>query len=164
MKKTPEMDTLESKIPEVMEPDEAMPTPTLPIPPDLFRQAMPLEIPQMEFDNSITSIIPDFFYNWKMLRLQRAMERQAMITASQRRMVENTTATMRAIVTFSKELEDRIDEFRFKEKKRAIMLDLLEGKKKERDNKNKLLEIQCANEGLAYQMSLKEWQRESDET
>lgn len=74
----------------------------LPLVPDLLANAMPVPVPQMQWESGI---IQDFFHNWKLKRIERATDREATIAENKNRHVKANLDTVHEIVTFSKKLE-----------------------------------------------------------
>lgn len=116
-------------------------SPMMPMLPELFANAMPVPMPQMEWQ---TGFIKDFVHNWKLKRIEKASEREANIAEHKTRYVKANLDALRSLMTFSAETEmvfKRLDH----EKKRMemeIYTAALAGQEAQADIKLKEAEVQ----------------------
>ena len=118
--------------------------PTLPIVPDLLASAMPAQIPQMTWD---TGVIKDLVHNWKLKRLVRATEREAVISENKFRDIKAKLDTIHEIVTFSKRMETSLKEYNHK----IRMMDI-----GEQTAQAELIQVQLKNMLLQGEVKLNE--------
>lgn len=76
--------------------------PMMPMLPDILANAMPVQVPQMEWSSGA---VQDFFHNWKLKRIERSSEREANIAVSKTRLVKTTLDMMKSIMTFGAETQ-----------------------------------------------------------
>lgn len=119
-------------------------SPIMPIMANLMANAMPAPVPQMGWESGA---IQDFFHNWKLGRIVKASEREAVIAENKAKMVIANLDVMERMMTFSAKIEDQFDDFNFKKESRKIALD---------DAKAKLTEQQLKNQVLYGEVQLNE--------
>lgn len=85
--------------------------PIMPMLPELFANAMPVAIPQMTWQSGF---IADFMHNWKLGRIEKASEKEAMIAENKYRLVSANLQTFQEIMTFSSRVQTVFRENEYK--------------------------------------------------
>lgn len=130
-----------------------LPAPMAPMFPDLLANAMPVPVPQMEWQ---TGLLHDFFHNWKLLRVERATGREASIAENKNRLVKANLSTIKEITTFSASLKDSLEEYDHKSQMRRITLETEKSKLVEQQLKNMLLQGEVKLNEVELKIKLKE--------
>ncbi|MCL5423383.1 MAG: hypothetical protein M1461_13085 [Nitrospirae bacterium] len=130
-----------------------MPAPVMPLVPELLANAMPVPVPQMEWESGI---VQDFFHNWKKLRMVRATDREACISENKNRHVKANLDTIHEIVTFSKRMEASLKQYNHQ----MTMMDITEQRARaelvEQQFKNLLLQNEVKLSELEFRIKSKE--------
>lgn len=151
------------------EEDVPMPNIMFPMMPEIMASAMPVPIPQMDWNRGI---IPNFFHNIKLGQFEKATSREASIAGSKNRMVRANLDTIKQIMTFSTEVGHVFEEAKHNSKRReheAKMWDLEEQTSQagliEQQIKNVLLQNEAKLSGLEFEMKNREYKKliEGDE-
>jgi hypothetical protein len=127
----------------------------LPVLPDILAKAMPIQVPQMKWENSIPS---NFFHNLKLKQFDRASEFEANIAENKCRAVTAYFEMMKHVINFSSELNLQQREYEH----RIKMMELeqyREGQLAQQETwKTKTMEV----EFLTAQLTFKKMQQEVD--
>jgi len=76
--------------------------PIMPMTPEIFANAMPVPVPQMDWNNGI---IKNIFHNLKLGQIEKSTVREANISENKNRMVRANLDTIKALMTFSAETQ-----------------------------------------------------------
>ena len=113
-------------------------SPIMPLMGNLVANAMPVAVPQMQWD---AGIIPNFFHNIKLGQVAKASEREASIAECKSRAVKANTEAIFNIVTLSAKIEDQFDLYNHNKEMRKAELNF-----QQLNNMNMQLNIQILQE------------------
>ncbi len=130
-----------------------MPSPIMPMFPDLLANAMPVPVPQMEWQSGI---LQDFLHNWKLLRVERATTREANIAEGKNRLVKANLDTIMQITTFSGKLELEFKRINTEKEMMDVDLNLAKSRLIEQQLKNMLLQGEVRLNEVELKNKLKE--------
>jgi|WetSurMetagenome_2_1015567.scaffolds.fasta_scaffold00416_21 hypothetical protein len=142
--------------------------PQFPMLPELFQNAMPATVPQMNYGSGV---VADWKHNWKLGRMEKATQREASIARSKKEMVIDNLAAMKALMTFSADVQLQFKEFEHRQNMmtleaigkqqliNAVTLDnqLRQEKVIEAQRKNQLLENEVKLSALEFQIKEREF-------
>lgn len=140
-----------SVTPTVIQPN--MPSPIMPMFPDLLANAMPVPVPQMEWQSGI---LQDFLHNWKLLRVERATAREAGIAEGKNRLVKANLDTIMQITTFSGKLELEFKRINTDKEMLDVNLNLAKSQLIEQQLKNMLMQGEVKLNEVELKIKLKE--------
>jgi len=140
-----------SVTPAVIQPN--LPSPVMPMFPDLLANAMPVPVPQMDWQ---TGILKDFFHNWKLLRVERATAREANIAEGKNRLVKANLNTIMEITTFSGKLELEFKRINTDKEMLDVNLNLAKSQLIEQQLKNMLMQGEVKLNEVELKIKLKE--------
>lgn len=126
-------------------------SPIMPIMGNLMANAMPAPVPQMTWESGA---VTDFLHNWKLGRIVKASEREAVIAENKSRMVAANLDIMERMMTFSARIEDQFDQFSHNKEMRKVELQKGQASLIEQQLKNQLLhgEVQLNEVELKIKM------------
>jgi hypothetical protein len=125
--------------------------PQMPMLPELFQNAMPVPIPQMQYESGF---LADWAHNWKLARIAKASGREADISEHKCRMTKANLDTMKALMTFSASVQMEFKRFEHEVKcqEHAVRVMSLEEKKIEAE----VISVQLKNQLLHGEVQLNE--------
>jgi len=123
------------------------------MPPELLANAMPVPVPQMEWQ---TGLVKDFFHNWKLLRVERATQREANIAENKNRLVRANLGTIMEITTFSGKLELEFKRISTEKERLEVNLNMDKSKLIEQQLKNMLLQGEVKLTEIELKIKMKE--------
>ena len=133
-----------------------MPTPvmpTLPIMPEMLERAMPVHVPQLEYN---TTLYKGFKHNWKLKQLERATEREANVALNKSVMVRANLDCIEAITTFSTRLQTAFVALETQRKNFELESKMAEALLVEQQLKNCLMQTEAESAQLDLETKKKE--------
>lgn len=126
--------------------------PMMPMMPEVMQRAMPVVVPQLEYN---TSFLKGFFHNWKLNQLERASAREANIASNKTALVQKNLESIEALTTFSARLQNTFIRFETERQMLALYKDLTAAELDEKRMKNYLLQMEVENAQLDLKLKKK---------